>query len=213
MRVGSHELEVIATAPAKWDLEGDVKLSYNDALALLREHNKNESLVRHGIAVSAATAAYARRLGQDENKWRVAGLLHDVDYEEHPTIEENGKVGAQWLRDLGYPEDLVHATLSHNDYYGIPRDDLLSRVVFACDELTGLITAVALVRPTNSIIGLEPSSVRKKMKDKAFARGVNRDDVIKGAEELEVDLNDHIAFVIEAMQGVAADLGLEGSPE
>ena len=188
-----------------------MELNYDGALALLREHNQNESLVRHGIAVSAATAAYARRFNEDELKWRVAGLLHDVDYEEHPTIEEHGKVGARWLRDLGYPEDIVHATLAHNDYHGIPRDDLLSHVVFACDELTGLITAAALVRPNRSIMGLEASSVRKKMKDKAFARGVNRDDVIKGAEELGVDLNDHIAFVIEAMQGVAADLGLEGA--
>ncbi len=190
-----------------------MELDYDDAKALLREHNENESLVRHGIAVSAATAAYARRYSQDELTWRVTGLLHDVDYEEHPAIEEHGKVGAQWLRDLGYPEDMVHAVMSHNDYHGIPRDDLLSHVVFACDELTGLITAVALVRPTKSIFGLEPSSVRKKMKDKAFARGVNRDDIVKGAEELGVDLNDHIAFVIEAMQGVAADLGLEGTPE
>ncbi|HEV8189969.1 MAG TPA: HDIG domain-containing protein [Ktedonobacterales bacterium] len=189
-----------------------MELNYDDAMTLLREHNKNESLVRHGIAVSAATAAYARCLNEDEHTWRVAGLLHDVDYEEHPTIEEHGKVGAQWLRDLGYPEDVVHAVLTHNDYHGIPRDNLLSRVVFACDELTGLITAAALVRPTKSIFGLEPGSVRKKMKDKAFARGVNRDDIVKGAEELEVDLNEHIAFVIEAMQGVAADLGLEGIP-
>ncbi len=188
-----------------------MELSYDDALALLREHNKNESLVRHGIAVGAALAAYARRFNEDEPKWRVAGLLHDVDYEEHPTIEEHGKVGAEWLRDLGYPEDIVHSTLAHNDYHGIPRDDLLSRTVFACDELTGLITAAALVRPTKSIFGLEASSVRKKMKDKAFARGVNREDIVKGAEELDVDLNDHITFVIEAMQGVAADLGLEGA--
>src|SRR5579863_7564955 len=174
-------------------------LTYDDALALLREHNKNESLVRHGIAVSAATAAYARTYGADENLWRITGLLHDVDYEEHPTIEEHGKVGAGWLRALGYPDEVVYAVEAHNDSFGLPRTDKLSQVVFACDELAGLITAAALVRPNKSIVGLEASSVRKKMKDKAFARGVNRDDILKGAAELGVDLNEHIAFEIAAM--------------
>ena len=186
-------------------------LNYDDALALLRAHNQNESLVKHGIAVSAGTRAYARKYGEDENKWRIAGLLHDVDYEEHPTIEEHGKFGAQWLRELGYPDDIVHAVEAHNDYFNIPRDDLLSKSVYACDELAGLITAAALVRPNKAIAGLEASSVRKKMKDKAFARGVNRDDIIKGAEELGVDLNEHVAFVIAAMETVAPELGLEGS--
>lgn len=186
-------------------------LSYDDALALLRQHNQNDSLVKHGIAVSAAVRAYARKYGEDETKWRVAGLLHDVDYEKHSTIEEHGKIGAGWLEELGYPPDVVHAVLAHNDYFGVPRDDLMSRAVFACDELTGMITATALVRPNKSIIGLEPSSVRKKMKDKAFARGVNRDDIIKGAEQLGVDLNEHIAFVIAAMTEEADTLGLRGS--
>ena len=187
-------------------------LDYDEALALLRAHNQNESLVKHGMAVAAATAAYARKFGEDELTWRIAGLLHDVDYEEHPTIEEHGKVGAEWVKDAGYPDHIVHAVIAHNDYHGVPRDDLLSRTVFACDELTGLITATALVRPNKSIHGLEASSVRKKMKDKAFARGVNRDDIVKGAEELGVDLNDHIAFVITAMDAEAAALGLEGTP-
>jgi putative nucleotidyltransferase with HDIG domain len=186
-------------------------LNYDDALALLREHNKNKSLVRHGIAVGAATAAYAEKYGEDANTWRIAGLLHDVDYEEHPTIEEHGKVGAQWLRGLGYPEEIVHSTHAHNDHLGVPRDDLLSKTVFACDEIAGLVTAAALVRPNKSIHGLEASSVRKKMKDKAFARGVNRDDIVKGAEELGVDLGEHIAFVIAAMATVAGELGLEGT--
>jgi putative nucleotidyltransferase with HDIG domain len=186
-------------------------LSYDDALALLRQHNTNESLVKHGIAVGAAMRAYARKYGEDENKWRVTGLLHDVDYEKHPTIEEHGKVGAGWLRDLSYPPDVTHAVEAHNDYHGIPRDDLMSRTLFACDELAGLITAAALVRPNKALAGLEASSVRKKMKDKAFARGVNRDDIIKGAEELGVDLNEHIAFVIGAMEEEAATLGLQGT--
>jgi putative nucleotidyltransferase with HDIG domain len=188
-----------------------MEVNYDDAMGLLREHNKNESLVRHGIAVSAASEAYARKFGEDALKFRVAGLLHDVDYEEHPTIEEHGRVGSEWLRALGYPEDIVHSTLAHNDSFGIPRDDLLSKVVFACDEVTGLITAAALVRPNKSIHGLEAASVRKKMKDKAFARGVNRDDIVKGAEELGMELNDHITFVIAAMDTVAGELGLEGT--
>ena len=188
------------------------ELNYDDALALLRAHNENESLVKHGMAVAAAVAAYARKYGEDELSWRIAGLLHDVDYEKHPTIEEHGKVGAEWLKDEDYPESIVHAVIAHNDYHGVPRDDLMSKVVFACDELTGLITATALVRPNKSIHGLEASSVRKKMKDKAFARGVNRNDIVKGAEELGVDLNEHIAFVIAAMDGAAAELGLDGTP-
>jgi putative nucleotidyltransferase with HDIG domain len=188
-----------------------VELSYDEALAMLREHNTNESLVRHGIAVGAATAAYASRFGEDENKWRIAGLLHDVDYEKHPAIEEHGKVGADWLRDLGYPDEVVHAVHAHNDYHGVPRDDLLSKTVFACDELTGLITACALVRPDKRLSGLEVASVRKKMKDKAFARGVNRDDIVKGAQELGVDLDQHIEFVMAAMQEEEDALGLAGN--
>ncbi len=188
-------------------------LSWDDALALLGEKNSNESLVKHGLAVSAAVRAYARQYGEDEQKWAIAGLLHDVDYEQHPTIEEHGKVGGEWLQERGYPADVVHAVIAHNDYHGVPRDALLDRVVFACDELTGLITAAALVRPNKSIMGLEASSVRKKMKDKAFARGVNREDIIKGAEGLGVDLNEHITFVIHAMEGEADALGLRGTQE
>ncbi|MGE5335646.1 MAG: HDIG domain-containing metalloprotein [Nitrososphaerota archaeon] len=188
------------------------ELNYDEALALLRAHNQNESLVKHGMAVAAAVAAYARKYGEDELTWRVAGLLHDVDYEEHPTVEEHGKVGADWLKADDYPEHIVHAVIAHNEYHGVPRDDLMSRAVFACDELTGLVMATALVRPNKSIHGLEASSVRKKMKDKAFARGVNRDDIVKGAEELGVDLNEHITFVIAAMEGAAAELGLDGTP-
>lgn len=185
-------------------------LSYDDALALLREKNANESLVRHGIAVGDAMAAYARKFGEDETTWRVTGLLHDVDYEQHPTIEEHGLIGAQWLTALGYPAHVTRAVQAHNDYHGVVRESLMERALFACDELTGLITAAALVRPDKSIRGLEASSVRKKMKDKAFARGVNRDDIIKGAEELGVDLNEHITFVIEAMASDAERLGLAG---
>jgi putative nucleotidyltransferase with HDIG domain len=192
-------------------MEGAMDLSFDDALALLREKNSNESLVRHGIAVSDAVAAYARKFGGDELRWRIAGLLHDVDYELHPTIEEHGLIGGQWLQARGYPEEISRAVTAHNDYHGVPRESLLEHAVFACDELSGLITAAALVRPDKSIRGLEASSVSKKMKDKAFARGVNREDIIKGAEELGVDLNEHITFVIAAMADDAERLGLAGA--
>lgn len=187
-----------------------MELSFDEALTLLREHNSNDSLVRHGIAVSDAMAAYARTYGEDETKWRITGLLHDVDYEEHPTVEEHGLVGGQWLEERGYPDDMTQAVRAHNDYHGIARDTLMARALFACDELTGLITAAALVRPNKSIHGLETSSVRKKMKDKAFARGVNREDIIKGAQELGVELDEHIAFVIAAMDADAERLNLVG---
>jgi putative nucleotidyltransferase with HDIG domain len=182
-----------------------------EAFRLFSEWNQNDGLVKHGLAVEAAVRAYARTFGEDENKWGIAGLLHDIDYERHPSIEEHGKVGAELLRKHGYPEDVVHAVQAHNDYHGLKRDDLLSKTVFACDEITGLITATALVRPNKSIIGLEASSVKKKMKDKAFARGVNREEIIKGAEELGLDLTEHITFVIKAMEAEADALGLRGT--
>ena len=185
-------------------------LSFDEALALLREKNANESLVRHGIAVSDAVAAYARKWSEDELTWRIAGLLHDVDYELHPTIEEHGRIGGQWLEERGYPTEITRAVIAHNDYHGVPRESRLEHAVFACDELSGLITAAALVRPGKAIRGLEAASVRKKMKDKAFARNVNRGDIIKGAEELGVDLDEHIAFVIAAMAEDAERLGLAG---
>jgi putative nucleotidyltransferase with HDIG domain len=185
-----------------------VELSYEDALILLREHTKNENLVKHGMAVAAALGAYARKFGEDEVKWRVTGLLHDLDYEEYPTLEEHTLYTARWLRERDYPQEVIHAILAHNDLHGDVRNDRLSHAVFACDELTGLITATALVRPNKSIIGLEAGAVRKKMKDKAFARGVNRDDIVKGAEELQMPLDEHIAFA--AMTEEAAALGLVG---
>ncbi len=188
-----------------------MELSYGDAMALLQAHNTNESLVKHGVAVGAAMRAYARKFGEDETRWRIAGLLHDLDYEEYPTLEEHTLMTARWLRDLGYPEEITHAILAHNDLHGVPRDDLMSKTLFACDELAGLITACALVRPDKSLHGLELASVRKKMRDKAFARGVNRADVVQGAREMGVDLDEHIAFVIAAMREEADALGLAGS--
>jgi putative nucleotidyltransferase with HDIG domain len=182
-----------------------------EAFRLFTEWNQNDGLVKHGLAVEAAVRAYARKFGEDENKWGIAGLLHDIDYERHPSVEEHGKVGADLLRQHGYPDDVVYAVQAHNDYHGLPRNDLLSKTVYACDELTGLITATALVRPNKSILGLEASSVKKKMKDKAFARGVNREEIIKGAEQLGVDLTEHITFVIHAMEAQADALGLRGT--
>lgn len=179
-----------------------------DAYQLFTEYTTSDSLIKHGLAVEAAMRAYARKFGEDEEQWGITGMLHDMDYERHPSIEEHGKVGADVLRAHGYPADVVYAVEAHNDYHGLPRTDLLSKTLFACDEVTGLITATALVRPNKSIMGLAATSVRKKMKDKAFARGVNREDIIKGANELGVDLTTHIAFVIEAMTGIAAELGL-----
>jgi putative nucleotidyltransferase with HDIG domain len=194
-----------------FSLEVSMALNRDEAFRLFTEWNQNEGLVKHGLAVEAAVRAYARKFGEDEEKWGIAGLLHDIDYERHPSVEEHGKVGADLLRKLGYPEDVVHAVQAHNDYFGLARDDLLSKTVFACDELTGLITATALVRPNKSILGLEASSVKKKMKDKAFARGVNRKEIIKGAQELGVDLTEHITFVIRAMEDCADALGLRGT--
>jgi putative nucleotidyltransferase with HDIG domain len=186
-------------------------LNREDAFRLFKEWNQNESLVKHGLAMEAALRAYARKFGEDEEKWGITGMLHDIDYERHPTIEEHGKVGAGVLREQGYPEDVVHAVQAHNDYHGLPRNDLLAKTVFACDELTGLITATALVRPNKCILGLEASSVKRKMKDKAFARGVNREEILKGAEALGVDLTEHITFVIQAMEASAETLGLCGT--
>jgi putative nucleotidyltransferase with HDIG domain len=188
-----------------------------DAWNLMTQYTQSESLRRHMMAVEAAMRAYARKFGEDEEKWAIAGLLHDFDYEQHPNPEatadpnEHPLFGSRILEAEGYPEDVIYAIKSHADYLEVPRVSLMDKTLFAVDELTGLITAAALVRPDKSLYGLEAKSVRKKMKDKAFARGVNRDDVIQGAEDLGMDLNEHIEFVIDAMRTRAADLGLAGS--
>jgi len=187
--------------------------TYEDAYTLMTTHVKNENLQKHMLSVSAAMRAYARKYGADEELWAMTGLLHDGDYEEYPDLHEHTQVLANWLRDAGYDERITYAILAHNDLNAEtnPRTDLLSKALYACDEVTGMITATALVRPNKSIIGLEVSSVRKKMKSKGFAAGVNRDDLVKGAAELGVDLDEHIAFVIQAMSSVADKLGLAGT--
>ena len=177
-------------------------------LELLREFVKTEVLMKHLLAVEAAMQAYARKYGGDEERWGIAGLLHDFDWEIVPTPEEHPTYGANILRDRGYPEDIVRAVLTHGDHTGIQRETLMERAVFAVDELSGFVRAVTLVRPTKSLDEVIPRSVVKKMKDKAFARDVNREDITKGAGELGVDLEEHIAFIIESLKPVAAELGL-----
>ncbi|MFB3922552.1 MAG: HDIG domain-containing metalloprotein [Terriglobia bacterium] len=175
---------------------------------LLCEYTKNENLRKHALAVEACVRAYARKLGEDEETWGVVGLIHDFDYEVYPNAPDHPLKGSEILKELGFPEELRRAILAHADYTGVPRDTQLAKVLFACDELAGFITACAYVRP-DRISTLEAKSVRKRMKDKAFARAVSREDITKGAEELGVPLDEHIAFCIEAMRAIAASLGLE----
>jgi putative nucleotidyltransferase with HDIG domain len=184
-----------------------------DAYALMTNHVKNASLQKHMLSVEAAMLAYARKFGEDEEIWAITGLLHDCDYEEYPDLQKHTHIAAQWLRDAGYDERIIYAILAHNDINleANPRNDLLSKGLYACDEVTGMVTATALVRP-EKIQGLQASSVRKKMKAKGFAAGVNREDLVNGAQELGVDLNEHITFVIQAMTTIADTLGLAGAP-
>ena len=173
----------------------------------LTRYTKSQALLRHGLAVEAATRAYARRFGADEELWGVVALLHDFDWEIHPTLEQHPQDGAPLLREEGYPEEMIEAILSHAEHLDMPRDTPLKRTLFACDELSGFIHACGLVRP-DGIDTLEPKSVRKKLKQPSFAAGVNRDDVFNGAEALGVDLDEHIAFVTEALRPIAPQLGL-----
>jgi putative nucleotidyltransferase with HDIG domain len=178
------------------------------AWSILTEFTKGDGLRKHARAVEASMRAYAARYGADPDRWGIAGLLHDFDYEMHPRAPHHPLKGAEILAARGLAPDVVYAILAHADYSGMPRVSLLDRALYACDELTGFVHACALVRPGKVVAGLEPASVRKKLKDKAFARTVNRDDVFRGAAELGVDLDAHIAFVIEALAGVAPEIGL-----
>jgi putative nucleotidyltransferase with HDIG domain len=173
----------------------------------LTRYTKSEALLRHALAVEASMGWYARHFGEDEERWRVVALLHDFDYEMHPTLDKHPQDGAPILREEGYPEDVIEAVLSHAEHLELPRDTLLKRSLFACDELSGFVHACGLVRPTG-IDGLEPKSVKKKLKQPSFAAGVHRDEVYAGAEGLEIELDDHIRNVIEAMQPIAPELGL-----
>jgi putative nucleotidyltransferase with HDIG domain len=175
----------------------------------LGKYTKSEALRRHALAVEASVGGYARRFGEDEELWRAVALLHDFDYEIHPTLDEHPQDGAPILREEGWPDEVVEAVLSHAEHLEMPRDTQLKKTLFACDELSGFVHACGLVRP-DGIATLEPKSVRKKLKQPSFAAGVHRDEVYRGAEELGIDLDEHIANVIESMRPIASELGLRG---
>ena len=178
------------------------------AFQVILDHVKTESLRKHLLAVETCMRAYARKVGEDEETWGIAGMVHDFDWEVCPTPESHPTYGAEILRSRGFPEELVRAVLSHGNHTGIPRETLMEKTLYACDELSGFITAVALVRPNKSLSDTAVRSVRRKLKDKSFAKSINRDEIVQGAEELGVELDDHIAFVIEALKPVAIELGL-----
>jgi putative nucleotidyltransferase with HDIG domain len=186
-------------------------LTRESAWELLTEYTKSESLRKHALAVEVMMKAHAAKYGVDTEVWGIVGLLHDFDYEMYPTMPDHPNKGAEILRQHGYPEDIIYAISSHVGDLNLPRRDLLCKAIYACDELAGFLVASALVRPGKSILGMESKSVRKKLKDKAFARAVNRDDIYRGAEELGVDLDEHIAFCIRALEENASILGLDGS--
>jgi putative nucleotidyltransferase with HDIG domain len=182
-----------------------------EAWSLLTEFTQSESLRKHALAVEACMRAYARKLGGDESLWGLVGLIHDFDYEKYPSAEDHPFKGSEILKERGYSEEIRRAILSHAEYSGVPRETPMEKALFACDELAGFITAATLVKPSKSLSELDARWVRKKMKDKAFARSVNRADIVNGAADLGVDLEEHITFCIEAMKAVARDLGLDGS--
>ncbi|MCP4401968.1 MAG: HDIG domain-containing protein [bacterium] len=186
-------------------------LDREEAYKLLTEYTKSDSLIKHAFAVEAIMRAYARKFGEDEETWGIVGLLHDFDYEQYPNPPDHPLKGAAILEEKGYPEDVIYAIKTHADYLELPRNSLMDKSLFAVDELSGLLTAAALVQPQKTIHTVKLKSVKKKLKDKAFARSVNRDDIRKGVEELGVELGEHITFCIKAMQEVAADLGLDAS--
>lgn len=180
------------------------------ALAIVHKYIENPNLIKHMLAVEAAMRFYARKYGEDEEKWAVTGLLHDFDWEIHPTMDEHPVAGEPILRQHGVPEEIIRAVLSHANHTGVERESLMERALFACDEITGLITAVALVRPSRALYDLKAKSVKKKWKDKSFAAGANREEIEQGAAELGIDLWEHVSNVIKAMETVSDSLGLSG---
>jgi len=183
-------------------------MNRQEAFTLLKEYTKNENLIKHMLAVEAGMRAYARKYNGDEEKWGIVGLLHDFDYEMHPTAEEHPIKGSVILKERNYPEDVIYAILSHADHTGVERKSPMDKALYAVDELAGFITAVALVRPTKKIADVEVNSVKKKLKDKSFAAKVSREDIERGVQELGVPLDEHIETILKAMQGIAGDLGL-----
>jgi len=187
-------------------------VNHDEGLLIVREFVKNEALVRHMLAVEAAMRYYAAVYGEDPTPWASAGLLHDFDWEIHPTLDQHPQQGAPILLSRGVPEDVIRCILSHAEHTGVERRSTMEHALFACDELTGLITAVALVRPSRSLLDMEVGSVRKKWKDARFAANVRRDEIERGAGELGVELWSHVSHVLQAMTGIAGDLGLDGRP-
>ena len=185
-------------------------MTREEAISILHEFTQSESLRKHALAVEACVTAYARKFGEDETKWSVTALLHDFDWEIHPTLPDHPTTGEPILAERGVEEEIRRAILSHADFTGVPRVSPLEKALFACDELSGFLTALSYVKPKRSIFEVDGKSVRKKMKDKAFARAVNRDDIVNGAQELGVDLDEHIGFCLRAMQERADELGLKG---
>jgi putative nucleotidyltransferase with HDIG domain len=182
----------------------------SEALAIVREYIKNENLVRHMLSVEACMRFYAEKYNQDVETWGITGLLHDFDWEIHPTLDNHPQSGAPILRQRSVPEEIVRAVLSHADHTGVPRQSLMEKALYACDEITGLVTAVALVRPSRSLSDLEASSVKKKWKDRAFAAGANREEIEKATADFGIELWEHVGNVILAMRRIAPELGLEG---
>lgn len=182
----------------------------SEAINIVRDYVKNENLIRHMLAVEAAMRFYATKFGEDPDTWGITGILHDFDWEIHPTLEQHPMAGAPILREKGVPEEIVRAVLSHADHSGFPRQTRMEKALYACDEITGLITAVALVRPSRSLSDLEASSVKKKWKDRAFAAGANRDEIAKASQEFDIELWEHVGNVILAMRTIAPELGLAG---
>jgi putative nucleotidyltransferase with HDIG domain len=181
-----------------------------EALVIVNEYIQNQNLFRHMLAVEAAMRFYARKFGEDEELWGVTGLLHDFDWEIHPTLEQHPQAGVPILQERGVPEVIIRAVQSHAEHTGIPRESQMEKALFACDEITGLIIAVALVRPSRSLMDLKVKSVKNKWKDKSFAAGANRDEIAQGAQEFGIELWEHVGNVIEAMRAIAPELGLAG---
>ena len=186
-------------------------MTREEALALVREYVKNEGLVRHMLSVEAAMRFYAEKFGEDAERWGLIGLLHDFDWEIYPTLDQHPQDGSPILRERGIPEDIIQDILSHADHLNLPRDTPVRKAISACDEITGLVTAVALVRPSRSLYDLEPSSVKKKWKDKAFAAGTSRTEMEQAAKEFGIELWEHVGNVIQAMRRIAPELGLVGN--
>jgi putative nucleotidyltransferase with HDIG domain len=185
-----------------------VEITRERAWETLTKHTQSEALLRHALGVEACMGWYARHFEEDEERWRVVGLLHDFDYEIHPTLDKHPQDGAPILREEGYPDEVIEAVLSHAEHLELPRDTLLKKTLFACDELSGFVQAVGLVRPTG-LEGLEPKSVKRKLKQPSFAAGVHRDEVYAGAEGLGLELDEHIRNVVAALQPIAGELGLQ----